>query len=168
MKKKTEKKEEKTEPVKKEDAPKKKKRKTTTRKKKAKEKYFHARGKRKESIARATVSEGKGVIRINGMSVDCVEPAPLRDIVLEPIRLAGDLVSKLDVVVNVHGGGVVGQIQAARTAIAKAILRYTGDEELKKKMMAVDRNMVIEDKRRVEPKKYKGPKARARFQKSYR
>ena len=136
--------------------------------KKGKEKFFQARGKRKESIARATVTEGKGVIRVNSMLIDFVEPISLRDILLEPVQLAGDIALNLDISVNVHGGGVVGQMQAARVAIAKALIMYTGSEELKKKMILVDRNMVIEDKRRVEPKKYKGPKARARYQKSYR
>jgi len=136
--------------------------------KKAKEKFFHARGKRKKSIARATVSEGKGVVRINSMLIDFVEPTSLRDIIMEPIQVAGDIASGLDISVNVYGGGVVGQMQAARVAIAKALIKHTGSEELKKKMISIDRNMVIEDKRRVEPKKYKGPKARARYQKSYR
>lgn len=158
MKKKTEN----TEPV----AKKKTKRSKST--KKTKDRYFHARGKRKESIARATVSKGQGIIRINSMLIDNVQPAILQDILMEPVRIAGDAAAKLDILVRVHGGGVVGQIQASRVAIAKAILKYTGDEELKKKMISVDRNMVIEDKRRVEPKKYKGPKARARYQKSYR
>jgi small subunit ribosomal protein S9 len=135
---------------------------------KKKEKFFHARGKRKESVARATISEGKGVVRINSMLVDFVEPMSLRDILLEPVQLAGDSAANLDINVNVYGGGIVGQMQAARVAIAKALIRHTGSEELKKKMIAVDRNMVIEDIRRVEPKKYKGPKARARYQKSYR
>ncbi|MFH1447226.1 MAG: 30S ribosomal protein S9 [Candidatus Micrarchaeota archaeon] len=146
----------------------KRKKKTGSKQKKGKEKFFQARGKRKESVARATVSEGKGIIRINSMSIDNIEPASLRDIVLEPVHIAGASASKLDIHINICGGGVVGQMQAARVAVAKAILKYTGSEELKQKMISVDRNMIIEDKRRVEPKKYKGPKARARSQKSYR
>lgn len=135
---------------------------------KKKEKFFHARGKRKESIARASVCEGKGIVRINSVLIEVFEPTSLRDIIMEPVKIAGETATKLDISVNVRGGGVVGQMQAARVAIAKALIAYTGSEELKQKMIAIDRNMVIEDKRRVEPKKYKGPKARARYQKSYR
>ncbi len=135
---------------------------------KKKEKIFHARGKRKESIARATITEGKGIVRVNKMLIDFVEPERLRDIVMEPIQLAGDIASNIDISVNVKGGGVVGQMQAARVSIAKALVKHSGSEELKQRMLALDRNMLVEDKRRVEPKKYKGPKARARYQKSYR
>lgn len=165
MKKKTEKAAEKPQVPSAAPAPQKKAGKKTAAKK---EKFFHARGKRKESIARATITEGKGVVRINKMLIDFVEPVRLRDLVLEPIRLAGDLASNIDIAVNVKGGGVVGQMQAARVAIAKALVKQTGSEELKQKMSSLDRNMLVEDKRRVEPKKYKGPKARARYQKSYR
>ena len=69
---------------------------------------------------------------------------------------------------NVMGGGQMGQAQACRVAIARALIGFSGDAGLKQKMISHDRSMVAEDSRRVEPKKYKGPKARARFQKSYR
>jgi small subunit ribosomal protein S9 len=126
------------------------------------------RGKRKSSIARAYVSEGKGVIRINRIPVDAIQNRYIRNVVMEPILLAGEKAKGLNVVVNVRGGGVMGQAEAARTAIARGIVEFTGDAELKEKMQERDRFMLLEDVRRVEPKKYKGPKARARFQKSYR
>jgi small subunit ribosomal protein S9 len=62
----------------------------------------------------------------------------------------------------------MGQAQACRVAIARALVGFSGDEHLKSRIIAYDRSMIAEDSRRVEPKKYKGPKARARFQKSYR
>ena len=53
-------------------------------------------------------------------------------------------------------------------AIARALVEFANDPLLKEKMIARDRFLLAEDFRRVEPKKYLGPKARARFQKSYR
>ncbi|MEM3555371.1 MAG: 30S ribosomal protein S9 [Candidatus Micrarchaeia archaeon] len=127
-----------------------------------------ARGKRKSSIARAYVKEGKGVVRVNRVSVDAIQNRYVKNIIMEPILLAGEKAKGLDVMVNVAGGGVMGQAEAARTAIARGIVEFTGDAELKERMQERDRFMLLEDVRRVEPKKYKGPKARARFQKSYR
>lgn len=69
---------------------------------------------------------------------------------------------------NVSGGGTMGQAQAARTAIAHALVMYFDQMNLREKFISIDRSMLIEDTRRVEPKKFRGPKARARFQKSYR
>ncbi|MBI4399994.1 30S ribosomal protein S9 [Candidatus Micrarchaeota archaeon] len=126
------------------------------------------RGKRKESIARAIVQQGKGVIRINNFALETVSNEFVREIISEPLVLVGDLAKTLDINVNVLGGGPIGQAQAARTAIARAILKFSGDKELEKKFLDYDRHLLKEDPRRVEPKKYKGPKARARFQKSYR
>ncbi len=62
----------------------------------------------------------------------------------------------------------MGQAQAARTAIANALVEYFGEMNLREKFVEIDRSLVVEDTRRVEPKKYRGPKARARYQKSYR
>jgi small subunit ribosomal protein S9 len=135
---------------------------------KKKEKIILTRGKRKESIARAVVREGKGVIRINNCPLNAIEQRYLREIISEPLIIAGDAAKNLDIRVDVKGGGVMGQAEAARTAIARGIIQFVGDNELKKKMEEHDKYFVIEDARRVEPKKYLGPKARARFQKSYR
>ncbi len=126
------------------------------------------RGKRKESIARAVVREGKGVVRINGFSLGALDHAYLQELVREPLEVAGEVASRLDIDVNVHGGGRMSQAEAVRTAIGRAIAEFVGDESLKLKMRAYDIYLIKEDVRRVEPKKYKGPKARARFQKSYR
>lgn len=125
-----------------------------------------ARGKRKEATARATIREGTGVLRLNGMLLGAVSSPYTREIVAEPLLFVD--ASKYDISVNVRGGGAMGQAQAARTAIANALVDFTGDEELKKTMLEADRSLLVEDVRRVEPKKFKGPKARARFTKSYR
>ena len=136
--------------------------------KKEKTHVGHARGKRKESIARATVRKGKGIVRVNSVNVKAFENRYLREIIIEPVRLSGDLGNAVDVEVHVHGGGEMGQAQACRNAIARALVEFSGDPSLKGTFSAHDRFMMLEDFRRVEPKKYKGPKARARFQKSYR
>ncbi len=127
-----------------------------------------ARGKRKESIARATVVPGKGRFVFNRVPFDVLPNRYIREIVKEPLNFLGAELATMDIKVNVRGGGQMGQAQAARTAIAKALVEFTGNEQLKNTYLEHDRSLLVEDVRRVEPKKYKGPKARARFQKSYR
>jgi small subunit ribosomal protein S9 len=127
-----------------------------------------ARGKRKESIARATVKEGSGKVRINKIALNTLNNKYIKDLIYQPLSLLGPEANKIDVSVNVVGGGVMGQAQAARTAIAKALVEYFEDMNLKEKFLSIDRTLIVEDVRRVEPKKYRGPKARARYQKSYR
>ena len=127
-----------------------------------------ARGKRKNSVARATVREGKGVVRINSINLNAIQNRYIRELIYEPLEIAGERANKVDVKVNVYGGGVMGQAQAARTAIAKGLVAYFEDKQLYDKFESVDKWLVVEDPRRIEPKKYKGRKARARFQKSYR
>ncbi len=127
-----------------------------------------ARGKRKTSIARATITKGTGMVRVNSKLVDGYNNRHIAEIIKEPLAYVGPEANNIDVSVNVEGGGVMGQAQAARTAIANALVGYFPKLDLKKKFLEIDRSLVIEDPRRVEPKKYRGPKARARFQKSYR
>ena len=131
-----------------------------------KPKSIVARGKRKEATARATIAAGKGMVYYNGVSVNALSSPYVRDIITEPLSFVDP--TQYDLHVNARGGGVMGQAQAARTAIAKALVEFTGDEALKKKMTDHDRSLLVEDARRVEPKKFKGPGARARFTKSYR
>lgn len=124
--------------------------------------------RRKMAIARATIKPGKGVVRVNKMSLSAIENPHVKTLIEEPLKIANDHVSQVDIYVDVHGGGIMGQAQAARSAIAKALVAYTKDSQLKKEMLAYDRFMLVDDVRQVEPKKFKGRKARARFQKSYR
>jgi small subunit ribosomal protein S9 len=144
------------------------KKKAVPKAKPKKPKVVVTRGKRKESIARAYVQEGKGVVRVNGFSLDGMPVGYLKSIIVEPLIMAGDKAKNLNIRVIVKGGGVMSQAEAVRTAIARGVVEFTGDEELRKSIGERDRFMLLEDSRRVEPKKYKGPKARARFQKSYR
>ncbi|SCG85902.1 30S ribosomal protein S9 [Methanobacterium congolense] len=131
-------------------------------------KVIHTSGKRKTSIARGKVKEGKGRIRVNKKPVELYDPELARLKIQEPIILAGELADKVDIDVRVIGGGVMGQAEAARMVIAKGLVQWTGDMELKEKFTHYDRTMLVGDPRRSEPKKYGGPGARARNQKSYR
>lgn len=138
-------------------------------KKTAKEKIIVERGKRKEAIARASAKKGKGVVRINSKLLSAYEPMYVRALIEEPLRMAPDVAQQLNIDVTVRGGGFMGQAEAARTAIARCLVEFSGETSgLREKMLQYDRFMLVEDSRRVEPKKYLGPKARARFQKSYR
>ncbi|HDD31906.1 MAG TPA: 30S ribosomal protein S9 [Thermococcus litoralis] len=128
-------------------------------------------GKRKTAIARATIREGKGRVRINSKPVEIIEPEMARFTIMEPLVLAGEeIVSKVDIDVKVEGGGFMGQAEAARVAIARGLIEWTGDMNLKEKFMKYDRTMLVGDSRRTEPHKpnrsTKGP--RAKRQKSYR
>lgn len=136
--------------------------------KKPEKKVMIARGKRKESIARATISEGKGTIRVNSVNINSINNSYIREIIREPLRYVGPEANNIDIAINVNGGGIMGQAQAARTAIANALVVYFDGMNLREKFISIDRSLIIEDTRRVETKKFRGPKARARFQKSYR
>ena len=139
-----------------------------TKRKREKRKIILTSARRKMAIARARIKEGKGIVRINKVKLEAIENPYIREIISEPLRLAGDYPKQLSIEVNTSGGGPMGQAQAARTAIARGIVEFTGDEELKKAFIDYDRFLLVEDIRMVEPKKFKGRKARARFQKSYR
>jgi ribosomal protein S9 len=96
--------------------------------------------------------------------------------VYEPIILLGlERFSEVDIRVRVTGGGHTSQVYAIRQAIAKAIVAYYQkfvDEHtknsLKSTLITYDRTLLVADSRRCEPKKFGGPGARARYQKSYR
>ena len=125
-------------------------------------------GKKKTAVARATVREGEGRVRINSQPVELVEPEISRLKMLEPFRIAGDVREGLDIEVSVDGGGISGQADAVRTAIARGIVRHTNDAELRDAFMEFDRSLLVNDVRQSEPKKWGGPGARARYQTSYR
>ncbi len=143
------------------------------KKKAAAKKPVLAKGKRKRAIARATlIPGGTGRIIINGVDINLVKPKEIRELMLEAVKStksAQDLANSSDITVNSHGGGFSGQAQAIRTAIAKVMVKASpSPDSLRNFYMEYDRNLLKDDTRRVEPKKFKGPKARARFQTSYR
>ena len=132
-------------------------------------KVVHTSGKRKTAIDRGTVQEGTGRVRVNKSPIELYSPELARLKLTEPLRLAGDdLVNTVDISVRVQGGGVMGQAEAARMVIAKGLVQWTNDMDLKEKYTQYDRTMLVGDPRRSEPKKFGGPGARARKQKSYR
>jgi small subunit ribosomal protein S9 len=126
-------------------------------------------GKRKTATARATVRKGTGIIRVNKTPVDIIQPELVRLKISEPLLIAGAEVSKsLDIDVDVRGGGMMGQAEAARCAIARGIVNWTNDVALRDAYLAHDRNLLVNAVRVKESKKYGGSGARAKFQKSYR
>jgi len=132
-------------------------------------KLFHASGKRKAAIARATVKEGKGEVRINRILLDNYSPSLAREKIREPLYIAGDeIVKGVKVDVNVRGGGWLGQAEATRLAIARALVGYTGSKKLEKSFLDYDRGLLVADVRFKETYKPNDSKARAKRQKSYR
>lgn len=125
-------------------------------------------GKRRASKARVVVSEGKGRVRVNNVPVHLVEPYMARAKLLEPIMLAGEYRDKVDISIRTNGGGFLGQAEAARMGIAQGIVKFTRSKRLRSKYIEYDRTMLSGDPRRKEPKKFGGPGARRRKQKSYR
>ncbi|XES76429.1 MAG: 30S ribosomal protein S9 [Candidatus Bathyarchaeia archaeon] len=126
-------------------------------------------GKRKTATARAVVKQGAGRVRINMTPVEIYEPIVAREKIMEPLLQAGDATWKqVDIDVKTLGGGYMGQAEAARMAIANALLRWTKSTHLKTVFNEYDRTMVAGDARSKEPKKFGGPGARSKEQKSYR
>jgi len=125
-------------------------------------------GKRKTAIARAIVKPGAGNVIVNGIPLATFMPEIARMKVTEALVLSGERWRALDFNVRVSGGGFMGQAEAARMAVAKALVQWTRSSELRKTMTNYDRTMLAGDPRRKEPKKFGGPGARRREQKSYR
>ena len=125
-------------------------------------------GKKKTAIARATVRDGSGRVRVNAQPVELVDPELAQLKMLEPFRILDGVREDIDIEVSVEGGGVMGQADAVRTAIARGIVDHTGDLEIRDTFMEFDRSLLVNDVRQSEPKKWGGPGARARYQKSYR
>ena len=127
-----------------------------------------ASGKRKTAIARATVTKGSGVIRVNSRPVEIHEPELARLKILEPLKLAGKKAEAVDIAVRVGGGGVMRQADAARTAIARGLVAYLNDQDLESLYRDYDRTLIVPDTRRKLPKNPLGRGARKKRQKSYR
>ncbi len=121
-------------------------------------------GRRKTAVARIYMKEGNGSIIVNGKDYKAYFPTlPLQYIVNQSLMVT-DLVGKYDVNVNVDGGGITGQAEAVRLAIAKAIVE--NDPEKRSALKA--KGLMTRDGRMVERKKPGRKKARKRFQFSKR
>ncbi len=109
-------------------------------------------GKRKTAVARARIKAGKGSVTVNAVPLELVQPEMIRLRIQEPLILIGDEWKKFDIKVNVRGGGITGQADAARLAIAKGLVEMLG-EEAKKIFLSYDRNLLVYDPRRAEQHK---------------
>jgi small subunit ribosomal protein S9 len=126
-------------------------------------------GRRKTAVARAVVKPGVGRVRVNMVPVEILEPEIAREKIMEPLLQAGeDVWKQMDMDVKTSGGGYMGQAEAARMAVANALLKWTKSSHLRTVFTEYDRTMIAGDSRRKEPKKFGGPGARAKSQKSYR
>jgi small subunit ribosomal protein S9 len=139
-------------------------------------------GQRKTCRAVATISKGNGRVRINNIPAELIEPQVAKELVLTPLNLLGELRNKVDINVKVQGGGFMGQAFASAVAISRALtgeakggrdpkdhpLTKSVREEIRKKIAEYDRHLLAGDPRQSESKKFGGPGARRRKQKSYR
>lgn len=121
-------------------------------------------GRRKTSVARAYVTVGSGKIEVNGRDYKEYFTTPTLHFYVTQSLAVANALNNWDVKINVAGGGITGQAQAIRLAIAKALVE--ANPELKKDLRAA--GLITRDPRMVERKKFGQKKARARFQFSKR
>ena len=121
-------------------------------------------GKKKTAIARITVKEGKGLIRINKKPLEIIAPEVVKAKISEPLFIASqdpDInINGIDAEVNVKGGGFMGQAEATRTAIARGLVEWTKSEKLRESYLKYDRSLLVSDSRQKEKKKFGGRGAR--------
>ncbi|MHC1626645.1 MAG: 30S ribosomal protein S9 [Methanoculleaceae archaeon] len=125
-------------------------------------------GKRKTAIARATLKKGTGQVRINSVPLELYGTDIIRMKISEPLMLVPSALDGIDVNIDVRGGGIMGQAEAARTALARGILEWHKDPQIKDIYLSYDRTLLVNDSRQKEKKKPHGRGARKKFQKSYR
>ena len=137
---------------------------------------------RKTASAHVYITKGDGKVRINNVPVEMIEREISREVILVPLEISGDLRNKINISVKVKGGGFMSQSYVAATGITRALIGWTKNkkepkehpftkkqrDDLKQKIEVVDKYLVSGDARRKEPKKFGGPGARRRKQKSYR
>lgn len=131
-------------------------------------KIVNTSGKRKTAIARATLRPGNGIVRINSVPLDIYPNEMVRLKIAEPLLLIPNSIAGIDVAIDVHGGGIMGQAEAVRTALARGILKWHNDPQIKDVYISYDRTLLVNDSRQKESKKPHGRGARKKFQKSYR
>jgi small subunit ribosomal protein S9 len=135
-------------------------------------KIVHIAGKRKESIARATLTEGVGTVRINSVPLQVYTPVSARLKIEQAIMVAAGVLdpATLNISVKVNGGGVMGQAEAISCAIARGLVKWAGSDQLLSRYLEYDRTLIAGDSRQTEVHKpsqsSKGP--RHKTQKSYR
>jgi small subunit ribosomal protein S9 len=126
-------------------------------------------GKRKTAVAKATIEDGSGKVTFNKRPLSLLSELQQLEI-NEPLIIASDVLGELkfDIALNVKGGGTACQVEAGRLAIAKAIVKFTKNDDVKNAFLAYDRNMIVADTRRKEACKPGTSKARAMRQTSFR
>ena len=139
---------------------------------------------RKTASAHVYIKKGNGKVRVNNVPIDMIEPTVAREVILVPLEIgiSEDSRNKIEISVRVSGGGFMGQSYAAATAITRALIGWTKNKrdpkdhpftksqrsDIRKKIDEFDKYLISGDARRKEPKKFGGPGARRRKQKSYR
>ncbi|MBF0216240.1 MAG: 30S ribosomal protein S9 [Candidatus Omnitrophica bacterium] len=127
-------------------------------------KFFAAVGRRKMSIARVRLAEGKGTIRINKRTFEDYFPREThRIVVIRPLEITG-MLGKYDVFATITGGGLSGQAGALRHSISRAILKVDPEQRITLKKDG----LLTRDPRAKERKKYGQKRARKNFQFSKR
>lgn len=126
-------------------------------------------GKRKTSVAKVRLTDGNGKVYYNNGTIDNMKVFHKLSL-QEPIRIYENTIGKMpyDIYLKIVGGGKESQVQAARLAIAKALVSLSKSSELKEAYLKYDRHMLVADVRRKEQRKPGDSKARAKRQKSYR
>ncbi len=125
------------------------------------------KAKKKTAIARATIVKGTGKVKINHISIDAYAKGYVKDLIMEPVKLAGDDLKEYDINVSVNASGFMSQAVAARSCIAKCIVKAKG-KKYKDLFLSYDRGLLVDDVRQVETKKPLGRKARKKKQHSKR
>ncbi|MFA5930955.1 MAG: 30S ribosomal protein S9 [archaeon] len=133
----------------------------------AKKAGMTVKSKKKSAAARAVIRKGTGTIKINRININAYAKGYVKELIMEPIRLAEETAKEYDIDVIVNGSGFMSQAVAVRSCIAKALVKAKG-KKLKDLFTAYDRALLVDDVRRVETKKPLGRKARRRKQKSKR
>ncbi len=123
-------------------------------------------GTRKQAIARASLKPGKGNVTVNGQALEYYADRLSSARIIEPLLIASEIAPKVDISIKVNGGGVNGQADAMRLAIARALVQF--DAKLKKPFLEYDRLLLVADVRQNESCKPNDSKPRAKRQKSYR
>ncbi|MBN3037538.1 MAG: 30S ribosomal protein S9 [Candidatus Diapherotrites archaeon] len=132
-----------------------------------------SKAKNKKAIARARIKNGAGSLRVNSKLIDSYGSDFTREEIKRPIEMAEKILGKnfdagLDIDITVRGGGIIGQAEACKTAIAKGLVAWSESDDLKEEYLKYDRHMLVDDVRRKESKKAMRDGARSKPQKSYR
>ena len=138
---------------------------------------------RKTASAHVYITKGVGKVRINNIPLEMIEPESAREVMMAPLEIIGEENrDKVDISIRVRGGGFMGQAYASATAMSRALVGWTKSkkepkdhpfpkstrQQLREKIADFDKYLISGDARRKEPKKFGGPGARRRKQKSYR